>query len=88
MGIVFSNNADFSRINANGSLSISDVKHKAYIDVNEDGTTAAAVTVVGIVSVAFQEVLINHPFIFAIRETSSGLILFTGVVNDPTASGN
>jgi serpin B len=88
MGIAFSSNADFSRLNANGGLSISDVQHKAYVDVDENGTTAAAVTSVVITSVALQGVVISRPFVFAIRETSSGLILFTGVVNNPLLSGN
>jgi serpin B len=85
MGVAFSDQADFSRINTGGGLKIGEVKHKAYIDVNEDGTEAAAVTEVGIiVSAPAPTNVYNKPFIFAIREMKTRLILFTGVVNNPT----
>jgi serpin B len=85
MGVAFSDQADFSRINTRGGLKIGEVKHKAYIDVNEDGTEAAAVTEIGIiVSAPAPTNVYNKPFIFAIREMKTGLILFTGVVNNPT----
>ncbi|MFC0515794.1 serpin family protein [Mucilaginibacter angelicae] len=87
MSIAFSDQADFSRINAAGGLTISEVKHKAYIDVNEDGTEAAAVTSVGVgTTVAAPTNVFNKPFIFAIREMKTGLILFAGIVSDPTKS--
>ncbi|MDB4920445.1 MAG: Serpin [Mucilaginibacter sp.] len=87
MGIAFTDNADFSLINAGGNLKISEVKHKAFVDIDESGTTAAAATSVGIVPTSVlipKTVTIDHPFAFAIREMSSGLILFAGTVNDPT----
>ncbi len=86
MASAFSNQADFTRINAAGHLAITDVKHKTFIDVNEDGTEAAAVTSIGIgtTSVNPNTFRFDRPFIFAIREKKTGLILFTGVVNDPT----
>ena len=87
MSIAFSDMADFSRINGVGGLSISGVKHKAYIDVNEDGTEAAAVTSVGIVTTAAPPTnVFNKPFIFAIREMKTGLILFAGIVRNPALS--
>lgn len=87
MSIAFSDQADFSLINAGGGLTISEVKHKAYIDVNEDGTEAAAVTSVGVgTTVAAPTNVFNKPFIFAIREMKTGLILFAGIVSDPTKS--
>jgi serpin B len=87
MSIAFSDLADFSRINAVGGLAISELKHKAYIDVNEDGTEAAAVTSVGIVNTSAPVTnIFNKPFIFAIREMKTGLILFEGIVNNPTLS--
>ena len=90
MGLAFSDDADFTGINAAGQLKISEVKHKAYVETDESGTTAAAVTSVGVTtSVAEQpfNTNINHPFIFAIRERSSGLILFAGTVNNPSLAG-
>ena len=89
MGVAFSPlTADFTRINPGGGLSISQVKHKAYVAVDENGTTAAAATSVGIqLTDALIPSIIDHPFIFAIREMKTGLILFTGTVNDPTQSG-
>ncbi len=84
MGNAFSNSADFSKISAAGGLQINQVKHKTFIEVDENGTEAAAVTSVGFVAtVSLGPPPINHPFIFAIREMSTGLILFTGIVNNP-----
>lgn len=81
----FSPGADFSRIQAGGGLRISEVKHKALIEVNEEGTEAAAVTVVGmgLTSAGPAVADINRPFLFAVREMKTGLILFSGVVNNP-----
>lgn len=79
-------NAEFTRISrtAGNSLYIDFVKQKAFVDVNEVGTEAAAVTVVGIgVTSAPQPVAINRPFVFAIRERLSGTILFLGKIVNP-----
>lgn len=85
MGIAFSGQADFSRIAAGGGIGITEVKHRAYIDVNEDGTEAAAVTEVGVgLTAPAPTNVFSKPFIFAIREMKTGLILFAGIVNDPT----
>lgn len=92
MGIAFGNGgaADFSEINGQGGLQISEVKHKSFIEVNEEGTEAAAVTSVGIelTSAPPREYVFNvdRPFVFAIREMNTGLILFVGQVNDPSVS--
>jgi serine protease inhibitor len=86
MGLAFGEggNADFTRINAAGNLQIDEVKHKTFIEVNEEGTEAAAVTSVGIVLTSLgPSVVINRPFLFAIREMKTGLILFAGIVNNP-----
>jgi serpin B len=92
LGIAFSDNADFSLINSDPlvRLKISRVMHKAFVETDESGTTAAAATSVGIIasSAPASPPAINHPFIFAIREMSSGLILFMGRVNNPTLAGN
>jgi len=92
LGIAFTTNADFLGINPNpvNQLHISQVMHKAYIETDESGTTAAAATSVGIVTSIAPAPLpaINHPFLFAIREMSSGIILFIGTVNNPLLQGN
>lgn len=83
MGPAFELNADFTGINPLGGLYISRVLHKTFIEVNEEGTEAAAVTgvEVGVVSDPDYPVLIvNRPFIFAIREKESGTIFFMGKV--------
>lgn len=90
MGIAFSPLADFSRISTTSGLQITEVDHKAYINVDESGTTAAAATsvVVGISAAPVNLISIDHPFLFVIREMKTGLILFIGTVNDPTQSGS
>ena len=89
MGVAFSPLADFSNINGFGGLQITAVNHKAFVDVDENGTTAAAVTsvVIGVSAILNQQITIDHPFIFVIREMKTGLIVFTGIVNDPTQRG-
>jgi serpin B len=89
MGVAFSPLADFSNINGSGGLQITAVNHKAFVDVDESGTTAAAVTsvVIGVSAILNEQITIDHPFIFVIREMKTGLIVFTGIVNDPTQSG-
>lgn len=70
-----------------GELYVDDVLHKAYIEVNENGTIAAAATAIIIKIIAYippeLEVRIDRPFIFYILDKSSGLILFTGYVTQP-----
>ncbi len=91
MGIAFGQGgiADFSGINGDGGLQISEVKHKSFIEVNEEGTEAAAVTSVGIELTSAPQTYafnVDRPFLFAIRELTTGLILFIGQVNDPSVS--
>jgi serpin B len=87
--------ADFSGMDGTNDLSIDFVVHKAFVDVDETGTVAAAATGVGIatatgVALPFPPTPVfraDHPFIFLIRETRTGSILFMGRVSDPTAPG-
>jgi len=86
MGIAFTPAADFSGISV-APLTISEVKHKSFIEVNEEGTEAAAVTSVGMIMTSLPQVYtfnVDRPFLFAIREVTTGLILFIGQVNDPS----
>lgn len=69
-----------------GPLFISKVIHKTFVEVNEEGTEAAAATAVVMargLSYRFSMVL-DRPFFCAIRDNETGLLLFTGVVQDPT----
>ncbi|MBI5464651.1 MAG: hypothetical protein HY966_06855 [Ignavibacteriales bacterium] len=88
MGIVFSDFADLSRISTSAPLCVSSVVHKTFVEVNEEGTEAAAVTSIGIgITRAFPNptpvMRIDRPFIFAIREHASGTILFIGKIVSP-----
>ena len=84
MGIAFSGVADFTKISAPGGLYISEVRHKTFVEVNEEGTEAAAVTSVEISRTSLGFVLrADRPFLFAIRENHSGSILFAGKVMRP-----
>lgn len=79
MGIAFTPNADFTGMYQPGGLRISEVKHKTFVEVDEEGTEAAAATSVGIgVVSAPPHLRIDRPFIFAIRESHSQTILFIG----------
>jgi len=86
MGIAFSDLADFSKIYAPAKVNISKAIHKAYIKVNEEGTEAAAVTVIGMQTTSFPSIPTfksDHPFLYTIIEKQTGAVLFLGTVNDP-----
>jgi serpin B len=82
MGIAFEPFvADFTRISSRPDLYISVVKQKTFVDIYEEGTEAAAATVVGVsvTSMPLEEVMrVDRPFILVIRERLSGTILFMG----------
>jgi serpin B len=85
MPSAFNDSADFSGMEATTNLFVSDVIHKAFVEVNESGTEAAAVTL-EFVSLRGrpESFTVDHPFIFLIRENGSGSILFVGRIVDPT----
>ena len=90
MGVAFEpGNADFTEINQIVKLYISKVKHKTYVDVDEEGTEAAAVTSVeiGLTSIGGGSssfvMRVDRPFVFVIREHHSGTLLFMGRVVRP-----
>lgn len=89
MGIAFSDLADLTNI-ADAGLLISKVTHQSFIETNEEGTEAAAATVVvvGTTSVGPDSYTFNadHPFLYIIRETTTNTILFMGKVADPSAN--
>jgi serpin B len=81
--------ADFSGIDGTRDLYITNISHKAFISVDENGTEAAAATAVtiGIIGLPPRpiEISIDRPFVFMIRNNSTSAILFLGRVLDPTA---
>jgi serine protease inhibitor len=89
MGIAFSDFADFSNI-SDQSIVITRVLHQSFIENNEEGTEAAAATVVEFSTTSVNptpqvvSVTLDHPFLYFIRETSTGTILFMGRVSNPT----
>ncbi|KAL1438215.1 hypothetical protein MTO96_048296 [Rhipicephalus appendiculatus] len=85
---VFGGSADFSGISEAVPLVISDVLHKAAVEVNEEGTIATAITGLGFVPLSAHynppppiEFTVDHPFIFYIRDRSTNRVLFIGEVN-------
>lgn len=87
MGIAFNpDEADFSKINPDQDIFISMVKQKAYIDVNEKGTEAAAATVVEMELTAIPDkkyFIVSRPFMFVIKEKDTNAIIFIGRVMRP-----
>ncbi|HNX16809.1 MAG TPA: serpin family protein [Methanoregula sp.] len=89
MPTAFSDRADFSGMDGTKILYISDAIHKAYIDVNEEGTEAAAATavVMWVKAVETEEPVpvfrADHPFVFLIQDDDSGAILFAGRITNP-----
>jgi serpin B len=86
----FTDHADFSGMDGTKNLFISAVVHKTFVEVNEEGTEAAAATGVGMLTadvpvpegpVVFRA---DHPFLFLIRDNRTGSILFLGRIVDPT----
>lgn len=93
MAEAFSESADFSNMVADGgeSLFISEALHKAFIKVDEEGTEAAAATVLMMEATSMPmpgsvvEIRVDRPFIYAIYDRVTGTVLFLGRVMDPTA---
>jgi serpin B len=89
MAKAFSDGAELPYLfKKNLPLKVGFVQHKSFLEVNEEGSEAAAATVVGVVVTCAcgnqtNRIRIDHPFIFFIREKHSGTILFAGQLSDP-----
>jgi serpin B len=93
MGIAFDpGRADFGAMsNSSERIFIKEVRHKTFVDVDEAGTEAAAATgaVMGVTSMPTDppfEFLADHPFLFAIRDATTGNVLFMGTVYSPNGA--
>ena len=96
MGIAFTNSSDFSGM-SDTLLKINQAKQKAFIEVNEKGSEATAITLVGMVASGSRRharppspkpFKADHPFLFFIMEKKTHAILFSGCVLDPTKEDN
>ncbi len=88
MPLAFTDGADFSGITQAEVLRIDEVAHQAFIAVDEEGTEAAAATAVKFEAVGAPiggDLVVDKPFLFAVRDNATGTILFLGRVTDPTA---
>lgn len=83
MPVAFAGAADFSGMTGKKELFISDVIHKAFTEVNEEGTEAAAATGVVMKRGRVFQIRADHPFLFLIRDRRSESLLFLGRVVDP-----
>jgi len=89
MSQAFGTGADFSKINAIVPLEVHAVEQHAYLQVTPKGTTAAAATGIGVIATATragtESIIINHPFLFILRDNVTGAILFESIVEDPAS---
>ncbi|MBQ9827125.1 MAG: serpin family protein [Lachnospiraceae bacterium] len=90
LDIIFSDHADFSEM-ADGGLSVGNVIHKTALEVDEDGTKAAAATVIEIKETAAAPgeedeiiyMIVDSPFFLVIADDDTGMIIFEGYIQDP-----
>lgn len=86
MNLSFSSHANYKRM-CDDPVSISDIRHKAFMDVNEEGAEASAVTGVLMQRIVggqeFFRMVINRPFFSAIQDNQTGVILFMGAIWEP-----
>jgi serpin B len=91
MALPFSRAADFSAMSAR-PLYLSAVKHKSFVEVNEEGTEAAAVTTARMALLSARpvtppfEMVVDRPFLFMIEDNLTHTILFMGVVVNPSST--
>jgi serpin B len=83
MPTAFTGDADLSGMDGTRDLFVTGVFHKAFVDVNEEGTEAAAATGVAVGKGVTPVFRADHPFVFLITEKDSGAILFMGRVVNP-----
>lgn len=88
MESAFSSGANFSNMTSE-SVAINEVKHKTFVEVNEEGTEAAAATSVGVMLTSARmpeepfQMVVDRPFFCAIRDNQTGTVLFMGSIQEP-----
>lgn len=85
MPTAFGGTADFSGMVEGGGLWLDRVEHEAFVEVDEDGTRAAAATGGAMAASHGPTIEVNRPYLYVIRDRGAGTILFIGRVTDPTA---
>jgi len=90
MGIAFTDQADFSKMNGRHDLYIGFVRHKTFVELDEKGTKAAAATVVGMKFESVSDdppvdfnMVVNRPFLYILHEKATGSVLFMGKMLNP-----
>ncbi|KAM4723252.1 protein Z-dependent protease inhibitor [Anableps anableps] len=87
MASLFSTSANLTSLSRDTGLKVSEVLHKAVVEVDETGTTAAATTTVGIIPYSLPRMfIINRPFFFFIYHEDTNCLLFMGRVIDPSSN--
>ena len=84
----FEETSDFSGIDGTRDLSISAILHKAFVEVDEKGTEAAAATAVLKTADSlpkYRKFMADHPFVFLIRDNATGSVLFMGRMTQPNS---
>src|SRR5690554_8138186 len=90
MQLAFKDDTGFGHL-ANDRMLISDVRHKTFLEVDERGSEAAAVTSVGFSVTSIPQLLsfrVDRPFVFVISEKASGAVLFAGKIAHPLKYGD
>jgi serpin B len=87
MPTAFGGGADFSGMTGSPGLFLSTVEHEAFIEVDEQGTRAAAATGGAMEASHGPTVMVNKPFLYVVRDRGSGAVLFIGRVLDPSIPG-
>jgi serpin B len=87
MGTAFTSRANFSGM-CIGPCRLSQARQKTFLNADENGTTAAAATSIGVSPTATQQttftMVVDRPFLLSIQDASTGSILFFGAVNQPS----
>lgn len=85
---VFSRSADLTAMSDNKELYLAKAFHKAFLEVNEEGSEAAAASgmiAISRMAVLYPQVIVDHPFFFLVRNRRTGTVLFMGRVMHPEA---